>query len=67
MRDLFRIIFGVNMVLLVLLAISFTAIEPGTGAFVVAVLSLGVLLVTTLIVSLLLYFDWRGLDPYEAR
>ncbi len=67
MRDLFRIIYGVNMVLLVLLAISFTAIEPGTGAFVIAVLSLGVILVTTLIVSLLLYIDWRGLDPYEAR
>ncbi|WP_101295819.1 hypothetical protein [Halegenticoccus soli] len=63
MREFFRIIFGVNMVLLALLAISFTVIEPGSGAYVVAVLSLGIIAVTLAIVSALLYVDWRGLNP----
>ena len=67
MRDLFRLIFGVEMVLLALLAISFTTVEPGTGAYVVAVLSLGLILVTLAMVSALLYVDWRGLDPREPR
>ncbi|WP_227378772.1 hypothetical protein [Haladaptatus halobius] len=67
MRNLFRIIFGMNMVLLVLLAIAFTAIQPGTGAYVIAVLSLGVILITLLIVSSLLYVDWQGLNPREPR
>lgn len=67
MRDLFRVIFGVEMVLLVLLAIAFTAVEPGSGAFVVAVLSLGIVLVTLLIVGALLYVDWQGLNPREPR
>ncbi|WP_129113772.1 hypothetical protein [Halegenticoccus tardaugens] len=63
MREFFRIVFGVNMVLLALLALSFTVVEPGTGAFVVAVLSLVVIATTLTIVSALLYVDWRGLDP----
>lgn len=67
MRDLFSIIFGVDMVLLVLLAISFTVVEPGSGAYVVAILSLGIILITLLIVSVLLYVDWRGLTPEEPR
>ncbi|WP_227355860.1 hypothetical protein [Haladaptatus salinisoli] len=67
MRHLFRVIFGVEMVFLVLLAIAFTAVEPGTGAYVVSVLSLGIILMTLLIVSVLLYVDWRGLDPREPR
>ena len=67
MRGLFRLVFAVEMVLLALLAIAFTAVEPGTGAYVVSVLSLGVILVTLAIVSALFYVDWRGLDPREPR
>ncbi|WP_224337753.1 hypothetical protein [Haloprofundus halobius] len=62
MREFFRIVFGVNIVLLVLLGISFTVVRPGTGAFVVAVLSLGVIAVTLAIVGTLLYTDWEGLN-----
>lgn len=62
MREFFRVIFGVNLVLLVLLGISFTVVRPGTGAFVVAVLSLGVIAVTLTIVGTLLYVDWDGLN-----
>ena len=67
MRDLFRLIFAVDMVLLALLAVSFTVVEPGTGAYVVAVLSLGVIFLTLAVVSALFYVDWRGLDPREPR
>jgi hypothetical protein len=67
MRELFRAIFGVEMVLLVLLAIAFPAIKPGTGAYVVSLLSLGVIVVTLLIVGVVLHSDWRGLDPHEPR
>lgn len=62
MREFFRVIFGVNLVLLVLLGISFTVVRPGTGAFVVAILSLGVIAVTLTIVGTLLYVDWDGLN-----
>lgn len=43
---LFVLLFGVSIVLLVLLVLTFPFVEPGSGAYVTSVLSGGLLLVT---------------------
>ncbi|AEH38980.1 hypothetical protein [Halopiger xanaduensis] len=57
-----RLLFGIDVLFLLLLGFSFIYIEPGTGPFVVATLTLvpiGLTLVGSLIV---LYTGW---EPFE--
>jgi hypothetical protein len=51
-----------SAVMLALLSLSVPTIEPGTGTFVVAVLSAAMLGVTFLGSAACLYVDW---DPFE--
>lgn len=60
MRNFLRVIFGLNVIFLAMLALSLPGIERGTGAFVVAGLSLIVIVVTMLASGVLLHIDW---DP----
>lgn len=57
-----RLVFTIDVLFLLLLGLSFTYVEPGTGPFVVATLTL-VPVVATLVGSLVvLYTGW---DPFE--
>lgn len=62
MRNFLRVIFGLNVIFLAMLALSFPTIEPGTGAFVVTGLSLIVIFITMIASGVLLYIDW---DPSD--
>ncbi|ELZ65195.1 hypothetical protein C457_16877 [Haloferax prahovense DSM 18310] len=62
MTAVWRVFFVSSVVLLAFLALSFPYVEPGTATFVVTLLSLGMLGVTVVGSSALIYFDW---DPFE--
>ncbi|WP_276256242.1 hypothetical protein [Halomontanus rarus] len=62
MRNFLRVIFGLNVIFLAMLAISYPGIEPGSGASVVAGLSIVVIAVTMLASGALIYIDW---DPSD--
>lgn len=64
MRKFLRVVFGMNVVFLVLLLLSFLGIERGSDSFVIAVLSLGVIAVTLLLTGTLIYVDWDGYQSY---
>ena len=64
MRKFLRIVFGLNVVFLTLLALSFLGIERGSDSFVIAILSLGVIVVTLLLTGTLIYVDWDGYQSY---
>jgi hypothetical protein len=60
MRDMLRVVFGLNIVFVTLLAISFPALEPGTGSYVIAVLSLCIIALMLLLTGGLLFIGWSG-------
>lgn len=62
MTTVLRGFFVSSAVMLALLALSVPTIEPGTGTFVIAVLSAAMLAVTFLGSAACLYADW---DPFE--
>lgn len=64
MEKFLRIVFGLNVVFSVLLGVSFLGIEPGSGSYVVAVLSVGVVTITLLLTGTLIYIDWDGYREY---
>ncbi|WP_224450380.1 hypothetical protein [Haloprofundus salilacus] len=64
MEKFLRVVFGLNVVFLVLLGVSFLGIERGSGSFVVAILSVGVITVTLLLTGTLIYIDWDGYRKY---
>lgn len=61
-RPFLRVIFGVNVLFLVLLAFSYPFLEPGTGSYVAAVLTFGLCLVMLALVTLITYFQWDFVD-----
>ena len=59
LRSVSQVVLGVNILFLLLLGFSFVFIEPGTGPYVIAVLTL-VPVVLSLIASLaVLYTGWE--------
>lgn len=62
MTVVWRAFFVFSVVLLALLGLSIPYIEPGTPSFVVALLSLGMLVVMLVGSSVFIYLDW---DPFE--
>lgn len=54
-RKALQVYFTMNVVLLVLLSFSFPFLERGTGTFVVAMLALGVILVSLFVSGGLIY------------
>lgn len=57
-RPVLKVIFGVNVLFLGLLAFSYPYLEPGSGSYVVAVLTAGLCLVMLALVGLISYFEW---------
>lgn len=57
-----RVIFGVNVLFLVLLAFSYPYLEPGTGSYVAALLTFGLCVVMLGLVSVITYFQWDFVD-----
>ena len=56
-RSVWTILFTLNVVLLVLLGLSFPFVERGTPTFVITLLSLAIIGISLLGLSLLIYFD----------
>ena len=59
MTTLWRALFATNLVLLTLLAVSFPALEPGSGSYVVALLSAGIILLSLFGLAVLIRADWN--------
>ncbi|MFB6126216.1 MAG: hypothetical protein ABEJ79_02800 [Halolamina sp.] len=57
-----RGLLAASAVMLALLGLSVPTVEPGTGTFVISVLSAGMLLVTFLGSAACIYVGW---DPFE--
>lgn len=57
-----RVIFGINVLFLVLLAFSYPYLEPGTGSYVAALLTFGLCVVMLGLVSVITYFQWDFVD-----
>ncbi|WP_416840227.1 hypothetical protein [Haloferax sp. DFSO52] len=62
MTAVWRAFFVCSVVLLTLLALSVPSLEPGTPAFVVTVLSAGMLGTMLVLSAAFIYADW---DPFE--
>lgn len=62
MTAVWRAIFASSLVLLALLGLSVPFIEPGTGTFVISIVSLGMLVVMLVASAAFIYHDW---DPFE--
>ncbi|WP_458207517.1 hypothetical protein [Haladaptatus sp. NG-SE-30] len=54
-----RILFTLSSILLVLLLFTFPFLTPGTASYVVALLSLSLLVVTAVGAAILLRLDWN--------
>ncbi|WP_135305473.1 hypothetical protein [Haloarcula amylovorans] len=61
MTTIWRAIFASSLVLLALLGLSVPYIEPGTGTFVISLMSLGMLVVMLVASAAFIYFNW---DPF---
>lgn len=60
--NVWSVMFTMNVVLLVLLALSFPTLEPGTASWTMAVLSLGFILTTMVGLAVVLRSGWRPFD-----
>jgi len=56
-----RVLFAANLVLLVLLGVSFPSLEPGSGSYVIAVLSIGIIFASLAGLGIVIWYDW---DPF---
>lgn len=63
-RAVLKLVFGVNVLFLSLLGFSYPYLEPGTGSYVVAVITAALCLTMLGIVAIITYFDWDVFDPY---
>lgn len=57
-----RIVFGINVLFLVLLAFSYPHLEPGTGSYVAAVVTFGLCVIMLALVGLITHFEWAVFD-----
>lgn len=64
MEKFLRVVFGLNVVFMVLLGVSFLGIEQGSGSYIVAAISVGIVSVTLLLTGTLIYIDWDGYQQY---
>lgn len=61
-RSVLKLVFGVNVLFLLLLGFSYPYLESGTGSYVVATLTFGTCLVMLALVAILSYFEWDVFD-----
>lgn len=56
--------FYINVVMLILLAVSFPFIEPGTATYTVTLMGLGIVGFSLVLFGSLIYFEWT---PFRER
>lgn len=61
-RSILRVIFGLNVLFLLLLGFSYPYLEPGTGSYVAAVMTFGLCVVMLSVVGVMTYFEWDVFD-----
>ena len=63
-RSVLKLVFGINVVFLLLLGFSYPYLEPGTGSYVAATMTFGLCVVMLLLVGLLTYFEFDAFDQF---
>lgn len=63
-RPILKMIFGINVLFLLLLAFSYSYLEPGTSSYVVATMTVGLCLFMLLLVGALSYFEIDVFDQF---
>lgn len=61
-RSILRVVFGINVLFLLLLGFSYPYLEPGTGSYVAAVMTFGLCVVMLSAVGFITYFEWDVFD-----
>ncbi|WP_415378841.1 hypothetical protein [Halosimplex sp. TS25] len=61
-RSVLKLVFGINVLFLLLLGFSYPYLEPGTASYVVAVMTAGLCLTMLALVALISYFEWDVFD-----
>ncbi|WP_459891339.1 hypothetical protein [Halostagnicola bangensis] len=56
-RSVLKVVFGINVFFLVMLAFSYPYLEPGTGSYVAATMTFVLCLLMLLLVAVLTYFE----------
>ncbi|WP_247004409.1 hypothetical protein [Halosolutus gelatinilyticus] len=63
-RSVLKLVFGINVLFLLLLGFSYPYLEPGTDSYVVAAMSAALCLTMVVVVAIITYFDWGVFDAY---
>ncbi|MFC7141581.1 hypothetical protein ACFQMA_17295 [Halosimplex aquaticum] len=61
-RSVLKLVFGINVLFLLLLGFSYPYLEPGTASYVVAVMTAALCLAMLALVALISYFEWDVFD-----
>lgn len=63
-RSVLKLVFGINVLFLLLLGFSVPYLDPGTDSYVVTVMAAGLCLTMLALVAVITYFDWDVFDQY---
>lgn len=63
-RPVLKLVFAFNVTFLILLGFSYPYLEPGTGSYVVAVITAVLCLTMLTLVAIISYFDWAVFDQF---
>ncbi|WP_436922961.1 hypothetical protein [Halosimplex amylolyticum] len=61
-RSVLKLVFGINVLFLLLLGFSYPYLEPGTASYVVAAMTATLCLTMLALVALISYFEWDVFD-----
>lgn len=61
-KSVLKLVFGVNVLFLLLLGFSYPYLEPGSGSYVVATITFALCVTMLVLVAILTYFDWNVFD-----
>ena len=61
-KSVLKVVFGVNVLFLVLLGFSYPYLEPGSDSYVVATMTFVLCVAMLALVAILTYFDWNVFD-----
>lgn len=63
-RAILKMVFGINVVFLLLLGFSYPYLEPGSGSYVVATMTFALCVFMLLLVGLLTYVEFDAFDQF---
>lgn len=61
-RSVLKVVFGINVFFLLMLAFSYPYLEPGTDSYVVATMTFGLCVIMLVLVAILTYFELNLFD-----